>query len=87
MKFIRPVLSTLGGMNSRIRDVARFREVSVIFVRYGFGALVSGISGSGIENDASFVSNPKRALKAIQELGPTFIKFGQILHKTIRNVT
>ena len=79
MKFIRPVLSTLGGMNSRIRDVARFREVSVIFVRYGFGALVSGISGSGIENDASFVSNPKRALKAIQELGPTFIKFGQIL--------
>lgn len=79
MKFIRPVVSTLGGMNSRIRDVSRFREVSVIFVRYGFGALVSGISGSGVENDDSFVSNPKRALEAIQELGPTFIKFGQIL--------
>ena len=30
MKFIRPVVSTLGGMNSRIRDVARFREVSMI---------------------------------------------------------
>ena len=79
MKFIRPVVSTLGGMNSRIRDVSRFREVSMIFVRYGFGTLVSGISGSGVENDDSFVSNPKRALEAIQELGPTFIKFGQIL--------
>ena len=56
-----------------------FEKYPLSFVRYGFGALVSGISGSGVENDASFVSNPKRALEAIQELGPTFIKFGQIL--------
>ena len=79
MKIIRPVVSTVGGVGARIRDMARFRDVAVILIKHGFGILVSGISIPGVSNDPTFISNPIRAVQAIQELGPTFIKFGQIL--------
>ncbi len=57
------------------------QDVARILIRYGLGALVSNldIPGLGRSRSKAFESNPQRVLAAIQELGPTFIKFGQIL--------
>ena len=81
MKFVRPVVRTVGSFSGTVRDVNRFREVAVILAKYGLGILVSGLDIPGLraikENDYS--TTPQRVTKALQELGPTFIKFGQIL--------
>lgn len=78
MRFLRPVVKTVGSFSDTIRDAGRFREVATILTRHGFGILVAGvISESYFSKD--FNSTPDRAVSAIQELGATFIKFGQIL--------
>ena len=76
MRFVRPVVQTMGNISGTIRDVKRFREVGMILAKYGLGMFASSL-GVGGENSAS--TNPQKVVLAIQELGPTFIKFGQIL--------
>ena len=79
MRFVRPVVKTVGSLTERVRDVNRLRAVSVILAKHGLGILVTGIPLPNFRAEATFESNPQRVVKAIQELGPTFIKFGQIL--------
>lgn len=50
----------------------RFREIVKVMVKYGFGYLINKRSSK--KNDS-----PKNLRKAFEELGPTFIKIGQIL--------
>lgn len=53
----------------------RFQEIVKVFISYGFGYIV----------DSKFNSNrrsPENLRKAFEELGPTFIKIGQILSTT-----
>ena len=47
--------------------------------KHGLGVLVTGIDVPGINTNRSFESTPQRTVMAIQELGPTYIKLGQIL--------
>jgi len=57
------------------------REVATVLVKHGMGLLVSHIRIPGFRNPRTreFTSDPERVVKAIQELGPTFIKLGQVL--------
>ena len=50
----------------------RFEEIVKVFAKYGFGYVVD----STINNNKN---SPKNFRKAIEELGPTFVKIGQIL--------
>jgi ubiquinone biosynthesis protein len=62
---------------------ARYREVLRVLVRYGFGFIVGGrfpFSRRQSEADvAEALSRPSRLRAALEELGTTFIKIGQIL--------
>lgn len=71
------------------RDAGRLRQIVTVLVRHGFGALVQALQlhdrwytnlllemRSG---DAAHLPLERRILHAIQDLGPTFIKLGQML--------
>ena len=63
-----------------VRDLGRLREIATVLVRHGFGHLVQGtpIEVRG-EAAASRLSTATRVRKVLVELGPTFVKLGQVL--------
>jgi ubiquinone biosynthesis protein len=74
-----------------IRDLPRLHEIASVLIRYGWGdaVRVMGI-GSMLEragrvlhwqhsDEISKLDFPVRARRALEELGPTFIKLGQLL--------
>ncbi len=74
---------------SAFRDLARIREVSSVLARHGFGEVVQrlglGVGGGkrapdGAEDSSkgSRVSMPVRIRQVLEELGPSFIKLGQL---------
>ena len=76
-----------------VRDLGRVQEIGAVLVRYGFGDLVQRIGmagalertgrllhiGSGGEDSVLRLSPPERVRHALQDLGPTFVKLGQVL--------
>ncbi len=68
-------------------EIGRAREILSVLIRHGFGSalgkLPSSLSGvrpvSADDEDDRTQSGPERALRVIEELGPTFVKLGQIL--------
>ncbi|KQC03624.1 MAG: hypothetical protein APR53_04880 [Methanoculleus sp. SDB] len=67
-----------------LSHVRRYREIAGIMVTYGFGALVEGIlpgtlrgrlSGKPSDSESLY----RRIRLALEELGPTFVKFGQLM--------
>lgn len=63
-----------------IRDLGRLREITAVLVRHGFGHLVE-LAGLDIQTvdrapDAPFA---RRLRRVLTELGPTFVKLGQVL--------
>ena len=79
MKLVRPFVKTVGSLSVTVRDAKRFREVAVVLAKHGLGVLVAGVDLPGLKVEAEFSGTPQRLVQALQELGPTFIKFGQIL--------
>lgn len=80
------------GITSPLRTAARAREILAVFVRYGFEDVVLGLRldrrlGIGrrfrqearAEAGVERLPEPVRVRKALESLGPTFIKVGQIL--------
>jgi ubiquinone biosynthesis protein len=74
----------------RPRYLRRYRQIVEILADYGFGAVLAQMRLSDrlniprrwrrrrdIPGDA--MTNPRRLRRAMEDLGPTFIKFGQIL--------
>lgn len=68
------------------RDRVRLSEITAVLVRYGLQdivrllgltRLVNGLSGRRDEYDRQTM--PERLRQALEELGPTFVKLGQIL--------
>lgn len=68
------------------RDRARLKEITSVLIRYGLqdvlrllglGALLRGVRGEPALQDAQTL--PERLREALEALGPTFVKFGQIL--------
>ena len=76
---------------SVIRDFGRLREIARIFIRYGWGDAIKRLGLADVLGRAGNMLRPKAALEvahldpevrvrmAIEELGPTFVKLGQVL--------
>src|SRR4051812_15587949 len=74
-----------------MRDLPRLREITLVFVRHGLGDLVSRIGLATFLERAGAVlhrgevtrstrlETPQRLRQAFEDLGPTFIKLGQML--------
>lgn len=65
------------------RDRKRLEEILSVISRYGLGIVLVQIGlerpGSGDSDDSQSQGLPLRARHALEELGPTFVKLGQIL--------
>jgi len=67
------------------RGVVRFKDIVTVLLKYGFDGLVEnlGLPGSYIVKRFTKIKEGmtiwERIRQAIEELGPTYIKFGQIL--------
>jgi len=72
------------------KDVTRFREITQAFLKHGFGWFFAQmqlrrelqVDHEGADLTRAALSSPdtgKRFVKVLAELGPTFVKFGQIL--------
>src|SRR3569623_870560 len=76
---------------SVVRDLPRLHEIASVMIRYGWGDLVRvlGISGAleragrvlhwHSTSEISQLDAPVRVRRALEELGPTFVKLGQVL--------
>jgi ubiquinone biosynthesis protein len=76
---------------SVVRDLPRLHEIATVMIRYGWGDLVRvlGISGAleragrilhwQSTSEISQLDAPVRIRRALEELGPTFVKLGQLL--------
>ncbi|MBT0666920.1 AarF/ABC1/UbiB kinase family protein [Novosphingobium profundi] len=65
------------------RDRARWGEITAVIARFGLEALAVRLGlGEGKRSDGDSASErdlPSRTRRALEALGPTFVKFGQIL--------
>ena len=76
---------------SVVRDLPRLHEIASVMIRYGWGDLVRLLGISGVLERAGRVLHwhstseidqldaPVRIRRALEELGPTFVKLGQLL--------
>jgi ubiquinone biosynthesis protein len=74
-----------------MRDLPRVREIVAVLVRHGLGNLVQRLGLSkGLErasdllhlpgnHEAEMLDSPVRVRRALEELGPAFVKLGQVL--------
>ncbi|TNE86947.1 MAG: AarF/ABC1/UbiB kinase family protein [Deltaproteobacteria bacterium] len=81
MRIVRPLVDAVGDLGSTVRNLARMREVAAILVRNGFGRLVDDVPGieAGESAESSPPTQPERVAAALVELGPTYVKLGQVL--------
>ena len=73
------------------RDLARLREISSVLIRHGLGDLVrrTGLASAleragqilhwGEAGKSAEIEPPERFRRSLEELGPTFVKLGQVL--------
>ena len=76
---------------SVVRDLPRLHEIASVMIRYGWGDLVRMLGiGGALEragrvlhwhstSEISQLDAPVRIRRALEELGPTFVKLGQLL--------
>ena len=81
----------VSGLFSTARELPRLREISMVFVRHGLGDLVrrAGIATLlehaghvlhwGEATEIAHLEAQQRARLAFEQLGPTFVKLGQML--------
>jgi len=80
-----PNFDPFGWAKSR-RQLNRARHIGAVLVRHGLAELASRLGlegrlrfGRRARRDAAARSDPERLVTAFEELGPTFIKLGQLL--------
>lgn len=66
-----------------VRDLDRARQIAMVLARHGFGEIVSriGLGSSvpaGAEAEGAGTTLAQRIRRVLEELGPSFIKLGQI---------
>ncbi|APG27610.1 ubiquinone biosynthesis protein UbiB [Syntrophotalea acetylenivorans] len=79
-------------INRNIRSLRRYRQVLGVLIKYGFGHVVEQlnihhylhrgkqlISRGAARKEIEHLTAPHRLRLALEELGPTFIKLGQLL--------
>jgi len=83
---------TFKSINRNIRSIRRYRHILGILIKYGFGHVVEQLNidyylelGRRIvtlgtaPKEIERLSQPQRLRLAMEELGPTFVKLGQVL--------
>lgn len=85
------MLELFGGIRRTFARLQRYRHIMAVLMKYGFGELAGivgrhlkvGIGSKGLplpaQQQIAQASLARRARLALQELGPTFIKLGQLL--------
>ncbi len=74
-----------GVIKSTIHDIKRSREIALVFSKHGFHGVLTAIgleswlAGTTVPKATADQGSATRARRALEELGPTFIKLGQIL--------
>jgi ubiquinone biosynthesis protein len=81
--------STVSALDPRTSHATRYRQIVEILARNGLGFLLGSInldgrsmlhlSPTGSHAEKRHPAQPERVRKTIEELGPTFIKLGQII--------
>jgi len=73
------------------RDIGRVQHIAAVLIRYGFGDAVRRVGLAGILRRAGKVlpleqleelvslPTPERVRRALEDMGPTFIKLGQVM--------
>lgn len=73
------------------KDLSRAQDVATVLIRYGFGGIVNALGvGRALERlgktlhwqsveEHAALDTPQRVRRVLEDLGPTFIKMGQIL--------
>lgn len=85
MAIVRSAARTAMGARQVVKDLGRLQQIVQILARHGFGWLVERIDVPGIrlfrkgEGEGDPGPTPERLVAAIKELGPTFVKLGQML--------
>lgn len=64
-------------VRTRTRNLGRLGEIAQVAVRHGFGVLIDERRGSFSAVDSTARGRHLRDM--LDELGPTFVKFGQLL--------
>lgn len=74
-----------------VRDLGRLHDIASVLVRHGFGGFVRrmGLANAleeagralhwGDTHELTQLTPPQRARRVLEELGPTFVKLGQVL--------
>lgn len=86
------VLGRLATIGRTYRHLARYQQILRVLIKYGFGdlldrfhirrymdAMVRLFLRRKPDPDTALLSTPERLRRAMEELGPTFIKLGQVL--------
>jgi ubiquinone biosynthesis protein len=87
---LRTLVNSSRALITGAREVARFREIASVFIRHGFGWAFAQlklrrelqVDYEGADLTRATLASPdtgKRLVAAFTELGPTFVKLGQIL--------
>lgn len=69
----------------KYRNLKRYKEIAQVLFKYGFGYVVERVGLSSLfRGRREFVayprlSGPERVRRMLEELGPTFVKLGQVL--------
>ena len=84
-------LRKLGFISHTYKNIGRYRQILTVLIKYGYEGIIDRLNlGRYIEvgmrlvsrraaEHIEMVSNYERLRMAFEELGPTFIKLGQIL--------
>lgn len=92
VSFLRTIVSSSRALVTGAKDIVRLREIARVFMRHGFGWAVGQLKIrrelqmekelEGVNLTRAALISPetgKRLVAALTELGPTWVKFGQIL--------
>lgn len=89
MSVLRTLVSSSRALITGAKEVARFREIAGVFIRHGFGWVFAQLKLrrelqpdlESVDLARAHLASPdtgKRLVAALTELGPTFVKLGQI---------
>jgi len=86
MPIVRKAAGVALGAREVVRDLGRLKQIVGVLARHGLGWLVSSVEVPGIgllrriaPDQSPQQPTPERLVAVIRDLGPTFVKLGQVL--------
>ena len=65
--------------SSRIRGIRHFSLISRVLIKHGMGEIADRLRGRAVTKITSGLPDPVRIRRTLEELGPSFIKLGQLM--------